>query len=147
MLNTLVKADTPEPSMTSIVRWLMAVRKGGRWGNTQENAYAMESLVNYYRKHETVVPNFSAVVKLGLEEVAREQFTGRSADAKSTDLSMPRRSRRTCRRMQTAVVVENHRLDPLGDEVGELGDAEVAPLVFQNRARKATSISAEPNIV
>ena len=89
VLNTLVKAETPEPSMTSIVRWMMAVRKGGRWGNTQENAYAMESLVNYYRKYETVVPNFSAVVKLGLDEVAREQFTGRSADSKSTDLSMP----------------------------------------------------------
>ncbi len=89
VLNTLVKAGTPEPSMTSIVRWMMAVRKGGRWGNTQENAYAMESLVNYYRKYETAVPNFSAVVKLGLEEVAHERFTGRSADSKSTDLSMP----------------------------------------------------------
>jgi len=89
VLNSLVKAQTPEPSMTSIVRWMMSVRKGGRWGNTQENAYAMESLVNYYRKYETVVPNFSAVVKLGLDEVAREQFAGRSADSKSTDLSMP----------------------------------------------------------
>ena len=88
VLNTLVKAETPDPSIPSIVRWMMAVRKGGRWGNTQENAYAMESLVNYYRKYETVVPNFSAVVKLGLDEVAREQFTGRSADSKSADLSM-----------------------------------------------------------
>ena len=49
----------------------------------------MEALVNYYRKYETVVPNFSAVVTLGADEVAREQFTGRSADSKSKDLSMP----------------------------------------------------------
>jgi alpha-2-macroglobulin len=89
VLNTLVKADTLDPAVTPIVRWMMAVRKGGRWGNTQENAYAMESLVNYYRKYETVVPNFSAVVTLGADEVAREQFTGRSADSKSRDLSMP----------------------------------------------------------
>ena len=32
-----------------MVRWMMAVRKNGRWGNTQENAHAMESLVAYYR--------------------------------------------------------------------------------------------------
>jgi hypothetical protein len=89
VLNTLVKADTLDPAATSIVRWMMAVRKGGRWGNTQENAYAMEALVNYYRKHEAVVPSFSAVVRLGLDEIAREQFKGRSADSKSMDLSMP----------------------------------------------------------
>jgi uncharacterized protein YfaS (alpha-2-macroglobulin family) len=89
VLNTLVKADTIDPAVTSMVRWMMAVRKGGRWGNTQENAYAMESLVNYYRKYETVVPDFSAVVKLGAGEVAREQFKGRSPDSKSMDLSMP----------------------------------------------------------
>ena len=29
-----------------IVRWMMAARKNGRWGNTQENAHAMESLVS-----------------------------------------------------------------------------------------------------
>jgi uncharacterized protein YfaS (alpha-2-macroglobulin family) len=89
VLNTLVKADTLDPVVTSMVRWMMAVRKGGRWGDTQENAHAMESLVSYYRKYESVVPNFSAVVTLGLDEVAREQFTGRSADSKSTELSMP----------------------------------------------------------
>ena len=28
-----------------MVRWMMAARKDGRWGNTQENAQAMEALV------------------------------------------------------------------------------------------------------
>jgi hypothetical protein len=68
---------------------MMAARKSGRWGNTQENAYAMESLVNYYRKYETVVPDFSAVVTLGTDEVARQEFKGRSAGSKSADFSMP----------------------------------------------------------
>lgn len=88
VLNSLVKANAREQSITPIVRWMMAARKGGRWGNTQENAYAMESLVNYYRKYETTVPDFSAVVKLGAEDVAQQQFKGRSTDSRSADLSM-----------------------------------------------------------
>ena len=90
VLNTIVKGSAADPAVTPLVRWLMAIRKDGRWGSTQENAYALESLVNYYRKYETTVPNFSAVVRLGPDEIAREPFTGRSADARSRDLSLPR---------------------------------------------------------
>jgi len=32
----------------------------GRWAITQENAIAMQALVNYYRKYESVTPNFTA---------------------------------------------------------------------------------------
>ncbi len=88
VLNSLVKGNAQPQSITPIVRWMMAARKGGRWGNTQENAYAMESLVNYYRKYETTVPDFSAVVSVGAEDVARETFKGRSTDSTSMDLSM-----------------------------------------------------------
>ena len=89
VLNSLVKANAQQQSVTPIVRWMMAARKGGRWGNTQENAYAMVSLVNYYRKYETTIPDFSAVVSLGTEDVARETFKGRSTGSASMDLSMP----------------------------------------------------------
>jgi uncharacterized protein YfaS (alpha-2-macroglobulin family) len=86
VLNTLVRAGVNDAPIRGLVRWMMAARRKGRWGNTQENAYAMESLVTYYRKYETSVPDFRAVVKAGDEELAREQFTGRSAESKSTDL-------------------------------------------------------------
>ena len=89
VLNTLVKANAPATSITPMVRWMMAVRKGGRWGNTQENAHAMESLVNYYRKYESTIPDFTAVVKLGSEDLAREQFKSRSTESKSLDVPMP----------------------------------------------------------
>ncbi len=88
VLNTLVRANAPATSITPMVRWMMAARKGGRWGNTQENAHAMESLVNYYRKYETTVPNFSAVAKLGAEELAQESFKSRSTESKSLELPM-----------------------------------------------------------
>jgi len=89
VLNSLVKGSAQPQAITPIVRWMMAARKGGRWGNTQENAYAMESLVNYYRKYETTIPDFSAVVSVGADEVARETFKGRSTGSTSTNLSMP----------------------------------------------------------
>jgi hypothetical protein len=68
---------------------MMAARKDGRWGNTQENAHAMEALVNYYRKYEPTVPNFRGVASLGTRELVREDFRGRSADAATTNVPMP----------------------------------------------------------
>src|SRR5436309_8624110 len=66
----------------------MAARKNGRWGNTQENAWAMQALVNYYRKYESQVPNFTASVKLGTEELVRQTFKGRSTQASVKDVPM-----------------------------------------------------------
>ena len=71
-----------------MVRWLMTVRKNGRWGNTQENAHAMQALVSYYRKFEPDAPNFRAVVRLGEQELAREQFRGRTTESATTDVPM-----------------------------------------------------------
>ncbi len=80
VLNSLVKANVNDAPVRQMVRWMMAARKDGRWGNTQENALAMEALVAYYRKFESAPPDFRAVVKLGTEDFAREEFKGRSTD-------------------------------------------------------------------
>jgi uncharacterized protein YfaS (alpha-2-macroglobulin family) len=104
VLNSLVKGealdrgDRPEPADRSgrlqpafvrdLVRWLMTVRKDGRWGNTQENAYAMEALVNYYRAFEPTAPDFRAIVRLGEQELALAEFRGRSAESEVTTVPM-----------------------------------------------------------
>ncbi|MFA6958175.1 MAG: MG2 domain-containing protein [Thermoanaerobaculia bacterium] len=88
VLGSLVRNSNDETHVASTVRWLMNVRKKGRWGNTQENALAMEALVDYYKKYESEVPDFSAVVTLGAEEIAREAFKGRSTTAKSDSFPM-----------------------------------------------------------
>jgi uncharacterized protein YfaS (alpha-2-macroglobulin family) len=88
-LRTLVSASTPnDTSFRPMVAWLMQARKNGRWGNTQENAIAMEALVTYYRRFESTVPNFTAVAKMGDTPVATAQFQGRSTDAKTADVPM-----------------------------------------------------------
>jgi hypothetical protein len=91
VLRTLVSSgDGDAAQARSMVQWLMQARKNGRWGNTQENALAMESLVAYYRKFESVTPNFTAVAALGEAPLATAQFQGRSTDARSVDVPMAR---------------------------------------------------------
>jgi alpha-2-macroglobulin len=88
VLGTLVRSGSDPELVTRMVRWLMRVRKDGRWGNTQENAWAMASLVDYYRRYESEVPDFAGVVTLGGETVAREEFRGRTTDVKSRDIGI-----------------------------------------------------------
>jgi uncharacterized protein YfaS (alpha-2-macroglobulin family) len=88
VLGTLVRNGSDEELVKRMVRWMMQVRTDGRWGNTQENAWAMESLIDYYRKYEAETPDFTALATLGSETIARETFRGRSAEAKSRDIGM-----------------------------------------------------------
>src|SRR5262249_38205847 len=81
VLNSFIKSGDAVADRTGLVRWLMAARKNGRWGNTQENAWAMQALVNYYRKYERVTPDFTATVRLDAQELVRDTFKGRTTGA------------------------------------------------------------------
>jgi alpha-2-macroglobulin len=88
-LESFVRNADSDTHVRGLVRWLLNARRQGRWGNTQENAWAMEALVAYYRKYEADLPDFSAVVSLGPQQIGRELFKGRSAGARSRDVGMP----------------------------------------------------------
>jgi uncharacterized protein YfaS (alpha-2-macroglobulin family) len=94
VLNSLVKANGANASgdaapFRALVAWLLGARsKDGRWGNTQENALALESLVAYYRRFEATVPDFSASVKMGSTQIASASFKGRSTTVNATDVPM-----------------------------------------------------------
>ena len=88
VIGTLARNGADEDLVKRMVRWLMRVREDGRWGNTQENAWAMTALVDYYRKYEADVPDFAATVALGAETIVREEFRGRSTDVKTHEFSM-----------------------------------------------------------
>jgi alpha-2-macroglobulin len=94
VLATLVRGGQDEEMATRMVRWLMVVRKNGRWGNTQENAWALESLVDYLHRYESEVPDFTATVAIGDEVVRRERFSGRESEARSTTMPMTEVARR-----------------------------------------------------
>ncbi|HSP32978.1 MAG TPA: MG2 domain-containing protein [Thermoanaerobaculia bacterium] len=88
VMQSLVRQNRDEEIVKRMVRWLMVVRKKGRWGNTQENAWAMEALVDYYTKYESEVPNFATTAAIGAQTIARGEFRGRSTEAKTTDMPM-----------------------------------------------------------
>src|SRR3954464_1946814 len=90
VLNSFVKAGAADAPYRGLVTWLLKVREKGRWSNTQENALALESLVNYYRRFESVTPNFTAVAALGSSPLASLEFRGRTTEARGTDLPMAR---------------------------------------------------------
>ena len=88
VLGTLVRGGADRALVDPMVRWLMRVREDGRWGNTQENAWALASLVDYYRRYESEVPDFAGVVTIGQQAIAREEFRGRTTEARTRELSM-----------------------------------------------------------
>ena len=88
VLDHYAKQATPELDLRAMVRWMMAARKDGRWGNTQENALAMEALVTYYRRQEAEVPDFTAAVTLGNDSLVKQVFKGRSDSAVTKQVPM-----------------------------------------------------------
>ncbi len=87
-LGSLVRNGGGDTLVPGMVRWLLASRKNGRWGNTQENAMAMEALVDYYKKFEKDIPDFTAVATLGLQTLMTESFKGRETTARIQDTPM-----------------------------------------------------------
>ncbi len=87
-LGSIVRNSGDTAQVNEMVHWLLAARKNGRWGNTQENATAMEALVDYYKKYEKEVPDFTAVVTLGLKTLQTETFKGRDSKARVQDTPM-----------------------------------------------------------
>jgi len=88
VMGTLVRGGEHEEIVKRMARWMMKVRKGGRWGNTQENAWALAAFVDYYRKYEAETPDFVASVMLGSEPLATATFQGRSTEAKTQQFTM-----------------------------------------------------------
>ena len=85
---TVQRGDNPQ-FVPGLVRSLLLARRNGRWGNTQENAMALESLVAYYKKFEAEAPNLSATVTLGSRQVGSAAFRNRSAAPQNVRLAMP----------------------------------------------------------
>jgi uncharacterized protein YfaS (alpha-2-macroglobulin family) len=158
VLNSLVKANVGDAPIRQLVRWMMSVRKDGRWGNTQENALAMEALVAYYKRFESAPPDFRAVVRLGPEELARQEFKGRSTRSTARELPMakvlaqaPSGTERplTFTREGTGTLFYTARLRYAADQLFQTGldngmriERSYAPFVENGTAPAATSYQA-----
>ena len=65
MLSTLLDVDPTSPQVAALVTRLHGYRVSGRWGNTQENAYALLALGKYARQYGNEGSNYTASIRVG----------------------------------------------------------------------------------
>jgi uncharacterized protein YfaS (alpha-2-macroglobulin family) len=88
ILEALVRHQPRHDLIVKVVRGLLAHRKQGRWGNTQENLFVLLALDAYFQAFEKVTPNFVARIWLGQEFAGEQKFQGRSTDRLRLDVPM-----------------------------------------------------------
>jgi uncharacterized protein YfaS (alpha-2-macroglobulin family) len=89
VLNGFVERGDSVPMVEPLVRGLLGARVNGRWRNTQENATALEALVNYYHRFETEIPDMTATVAVGARNIGNATFKGRSTISQQVRVAMP----------------------------------------------------------
>jgi len=88
LLEALIETQPDSDLIPKIVKGLLAHRKQGRWGNTQENVFILLALDRYFNTYETQTPEFVARIWLGDQYVAGLDFSGRSTDYQAVDVPM-----------------------------------------------------------
>ncbi|MGQ0543421.1 MAG: alpha-2-macroglobulin family protein, partial [Blastocatellia bacterium] len=71
-----------------LVRGLLAHRKKGHWGSTQENVFILLALDKYFNAFEKVTPDFVTRVWLGNTYAGEQAFKGRSVDSNVLNIPM-----------------------------------------------------------
>lgn len=77
VLMALLRVDPEHALVTKLARGLLERRIGGKWRNTQENAYALVALTDFARVHEAVLPDLRARAWVGATNVLDVAFKGR----------------------------------------------------------------------
>jgi len=82
-------ADNPDSDLTpKLVSGLLAHRKKGRWGNTQENVFVLLALDRYFNTYETQTPDFVARIWLGETYAGSHAYEGYSTERPETIVPM-----------------------------------------------------------
>ena len=88
ILEAMIGDQPGSDLIPKLVRGLLAHRKKGHWGNTQENVFILLALDKYFNTYEKTTPNFVAQVWLGNAYAGEQPFRGRSVDSKQIDVPM-----------------------------------------------------------
>lgn len=88
ILEALINDQPKNDLIPKIVRGLLAHRKQGRWGNTQENVFILLALDRYFNVYEKATPDFVAKAWLGDTFAGQQQFRGRSTDRQQVNVPM-----------------------------------------------------------
>ncbi len=88
LLEAMIKAQPNNDLIPKLVRGLLAHRKSGHWGSTQENVFILLALDKYFAAFENVTPDFVTRIWLGNTYAGEEAFKGRSADSNVLNIPM-----------------------------------------------------------
>ncbi len=88
MLDALIAEQKDLDLIPKLVTGLLAHKKAGRWGNTQENTFVLVALDRYFATYEKITPDFVARVWLGNGYAGDHTFKGRSTDSHQIDIPM-----------------------------------------------------------
>lgn len=88
ILEAMIDDEPNSNLIPKIVNGLLAHRKRGRWGNTQENAFVLLALDKYFNKYEKKTPDFVARVWLGDQFAGEHKFKGRTTERHHIDVPM-----------------------------------------------------------
>jgi uncharacterized protein YfaS (alpha-2-macroglobulin family) len=88
ILDALIGARPQHDLVPKLVAGLLAHRKAGRWGNTQENVFVLLALDRYFDTYEKATPDFVARAWLGDRYAGEQSFKGRSTDRRHVEVPM-----------------------------------------------------------
>ncbi len=74
MLMALLRIRPNSALIPKIARHLLEKRYRGRWQNTQDTAFSILALSEYFKREQGVKPDYEALVGLGKTPMARESF-------------------------------------------------------------------------
>ena len=80
LLEAMIGDQKDSTLIPKLVKGLLAHRKAGRWGNTQENAFVLLALDRYFNTYEKITPDFVARAWLGSNFAGEHQFKGRTTE-------------------------------------------------------------------
>jgi hypothetical protein len=88
ILDALMQATPQSDLIPKVVQGLLAHRKQGRWGNTQENVFILLAMDRYFNTYEAQTPDFIARAWLGEQYVGGFTFKGRTTDYQTVQVPM-----------------------------------------------------------
>jgi len=88
LLEAMIKAQPQNDLIPKLVRGLLAHRKKGHWGSTQENVFILLAMDKYFSTFEKVTPDFVSRIWLGNTYAGEQAFKGRSIDSNVLNIPM-----------------------------------------------------------
>eukprot|EP01101_Sappina_pedata_P004327 TRINITY_DN1811_c1_g2_i1.p1 TRINITY_DN1811_c1_g2~~TRINITY_DN1811_c1_g2_i1.p1 ORF type:complete len:1198 (+),score=414.31 TRINITY_DN1811_c1_g2_i1:69-3596(+) len=87
-LDSLIQVRPQDPLIAKLAKGLLAHRKRGSWGSTQENIFALLALSRYFATYEKDTPDFVTNAWFGTAHGGQVPFKGRSTDKHTISIPM-----------------------------------------------------------